>query len=62
MTKLENEEIISVLDEVNRKSKNPVELVFLKQILSLVAMNPLDTDRLRCQKQIMKFINQKRGD
>ncbi len=54
--------MVSVLSRVNKKSKTPSDDELIKQILTLVIRNPLDSDRGRCQEQIMELIKQKKGD
>ena len=59
---MEFKEMVLVLKQVNEKSKNPVDLQLLEQILALVMKNPLDSDRGMCQDQIMTLLKQKGGD
>lgn len=59
---MEFEEMVSVLNRVNEKAESPVDKEIIKQILTLVIKNPLDSDRGRCQEQIMELIKQNRGD
>lgn len=54
--------MVSVLNRVNEKAESPVDETLIRQILALVIKNPLDTDRGRCQEQIMELIKQNRGD
>ncbi|MBN1763054.1 MAG: hypothetical protein JW878_08285 [Methanomicrobia archaeon] len=56
------EEMVSVLKKVNKERDEQVDEKFLEQILALVIKNPLDSDRGRCQDQIMELIKQRGGD
>lgn len=59
---MEFEEMVEVLNRVNQKAETPVDEIVLKQILALVIKNPLDSDRGRCQEQIMELIKQNGRD
>ena len=54
------EELLKVLVETNRKRQNPVNADILKQILSIVILNPLEEDRGRSQDQIRQIITKTR--
>ncbi len=56
------EELMDVLDRLNRKLKTPVEEDVLKQIVALVLKNPLDEDRAQCQEQIALIVSQQVGE
>lgn len=59
---MEFEEMVSVLKKVNEEMDEQVDEKLLEQILALVMRNPLDSDRGRCQDQIMELIKQGGGD
>lgn len=59
---MEFDEMVSVLNRINEKAESPIDRELLRQILAIVIKNPLDSDRGRCQEQIMELIKQKRGD
>ncbi len=59
---MEFEEMVSVLKKVNEGMDEQVDEKLLEQILALVMRNPLDSDRGRCQDQIMELIKQRGGD
>ena len=53
---MENEELMTVLIETNKKMPQPIDEVILKNILSIVISNPLEEDRGVSQEQIRAFI------
>lgn len=59
---MEFEEMVSVLKKVNEEMDEQVDEILLEQILALVMRKPLDSDRGRCQDQIMELIKQRGGD
>lgn len=52
------EEMIDVLNDINKELGNSIPNSLLEEILELVMKSPLDDDRGRCQDQIQKLINQ----
>lgn len=59
---MEFEEMVSVLKKANEEMDEQVDEKLLEQILALVMKKPLDSDRGRCQDQIMELIKQRGGD
>ena len=57
---MEDKELLEVLTETNRRRGNPVDVETLKQILSIVMLNPLDEDRGKSQDQIKYIITKRR--
>lgn len=55
---MKNEELIAVVIETNKKMSNPIDEKILKNILSVVILNPLDEDRGTSQEQIRYLISQ----
>lgn len=53
-----NDELIAVLMETNKKLSKSIDENILKNILSIVILNPLDEDRGTSQEQIRYFISQ----
>ncbi|CAD7768012.1 hypothetical protein FHEFKHOI_01949 [Candidatus Methanoperedenaceae archaeon GB50] len=58
---MEFEEMVSVLKRMNKEADESVPDNLLEEILALVFKNPLDSDRGKCQEQIMTIINQRVG-
>ncbi len=58
---MEFEEMVSVLKRMNKEADESVPDNLLEEILALVLKNPLDSDRGKCQEQIMTIINQRVG-
>lgn len=58
--KMEFDEMLMVLEKVNKKSKKPIDEEIIRQILAIVMKNPLDEDRVICQEQIQELIKQRR--
>ena len=56
---MKDEELIQVLDEINSSIETPIDKQILREILSIVMLNPLDEDRKDCQDQIKYYIEQK---
>jgi len=56
---MEFEEMLSVLKRINEENDKPVPYDTLEMILALVLKKPLDSDRGKCQEQIMAIINQR---
>lgn len=56
---MEFEEMVSILERINKEVDESVQDNLLKEILALVLKNSLDTDRGKCQEQIMALINQR---
>lgn len=52
------EEMVNVLNEINKELDNAIPNHLLEEVLKLVMKSPLDDDRGRCQEQIQKLINQ----
>ena len=59
---MKDEELLNVLIQTNRKRENPVDENILKQILSIVIINPLDEDRGISQEQIRYIISKSGGE
>lgn len=57
---MEFDEMLMVLEKVNKKSKKPIDEEIIRQILAIVMKNPLDEDRVICQEQIQELIKQRR--
>lgn len=55
---MKNEELIAVIIETNNKMSNPIEEDILKNIMSIVMLNPLEEDRGTSQEQIRYLISQ----
>lgn len=55
---MKNEELIEVLIETNKKTSKPIDEKILKNILSIVILNPLEEDRGTSQEQIRYLISQ----
>ena len=53
-----NEELIAVLIETNKKLSKPIDEKILKNILSIVILNPLNEDRGTSHEQIRYLISQ----
>ena len=53
---MENEELMAVLIETNKKMSKPIDEIILNNILSIVILNPLEEDRGASQEQIRSFI------
>jgi len=56
---MEFEDMVSILQRINKEQSAYVPDELLKEILALVLKNPLDADRGKCQEQIMALINQR---
>lgn len=50
------EDLTKVLAQINNKLENKIDDELLRQILAIVAKNPLPEDRDKCQKQIYEII------
>ena len=59
---MEFKEMVSVLKRVNKEMDEQVDEKLLEEILALVMRKPLDSDRGRCQDQILELIKQRGGD
>ena len=59
---MNDEEILTILENINAELGKPVTDELLGQIISLVMRNPLDEDRGKCQEQILEIINQRISD
>jgi len=55
---VKNEELMAVLIETNKKRTKPIDEKILKNILSIVILNPLEGDRGTSQEQIRYLISQ----
>ena len=56
-------EMVSVLKRTNKELYDSMSELLLEEILALVIKNPLDSDRGKCQEQLLELINQRcRGD
>ena len=55
---MKNEELLAVLIETNKKMSKPIDENILKNILSIVILNPLEEDRGTSQEQIRYLISQ----
>ena len=53
---MENEELMTVLIETNKKMSKPIDEIILNSILSIVISNPLEEDRGVSQEKIRSFI------
>ncbi len=56
---MEFEEMVSILKRINKEADESVPDNLLEEILALVLKNPLESDRGKCQEQIMTIINQR---
>ncbi|MCL4480192.1 MAG: hypothetical protein M1113_01750 [Candidatus Thermoplasmatota archaeon] len=56
---MENNDLMSVLCNLNKEMGSIVDDSLLSQVIALVMKNPLDEDRGRCQEQILELLNQK---
>jgi len=54
-----NDELITVLIETNKKLSKSIDENILKNILSIIILNPLSEDRGTSQEQIRYLISQK---
>ncbi len=57
---MKDEKLLKVLIETNEKRENPVNPDILRQILSIIMLNPLEEDRGRSQDQIKHIITKTR--
>jgi hypothetical protein len=55
------DELVAVLNRLNRESEKPIDEGFLKEIIALVMKNPLPQDRAQCQERLAVIIAQKVG-
>lgn len=58
---MEKSKLLDVLLETNKDTENPINPEIIKNILSIVMLNPLEEDRARSQAQI-KTIIEKNGE
>jgi len=56
---MRKDDLLKVILDVNKNESNPVDEDLLKQILSIVILNPFEGDRGTSQAQIDYMINQK---
>jgi hypothetical protein len=52
------DELVAVLNRLNRASDKPVNEALLKEIVALVMKNPLPQDRAQCQERLALIIAQ----
>jgi len=57
---MKDEDLLEILIETNRKKEKPVNSNILRNILSIIILNPLDEDRARSQEQIRYLITRSR--
>lgn len=57
---MDKEELLDVLIKTNKKRNNPVDDQVLKNILSIVIMNPLEENRGKSQEQIHYVLSRTR--
>lgn len=58
---MKKNELLDVLLETNKNNEKPVNSEIIKNILSIIMLNPLEEDRARSQEQI-KSIIEKHGE
>jgi len=56
---LKNDELLQVLEDINSSQENQIDNEIIRELLSIVILNPLDDDRKDCQDQIKFYIEQK---
>ena len=57
---MNKEELLEVLLKTNKKKQNPVDDEILRDILSIVILNPLEENRGKSQEQIHYILSKKR--
>lgn len=56
---MKNDELLQVLEDINSSQENQIDNEIIRELLSIVILNPLDDDRKDCQDQIKFYIEQK---
>ena len=56
---MKNEELLQILEDINSSQENQIDNEIIRELLSIVILNPLDEDRKDCQDQIKFYIEQK---
>ena len=56
---MENNDLMSVLRNLNKEMGSLVDNNLLSQVIALVMKNPLEEDRGRCQEQILELLSQR---